>query len=366
MRCSSAESPPSSPHTDGYIVGFLNRHEEIRLISACPLELQRVMACKRDNITDYYERLSGLFSMNRYIPSLIFNFDETMAENRPKCTKVLVPKSCKKAIFPFVEGVLHITFAACIAADGTHMRTLVILPSKEFPQGLDVIPDCFVWSGAEAGWINSEIFSLWIRSVFIPEVNAKRELLHATGQTSTNALLLIDGHSSRHVPEELKLLHDLQIDVLCIPSHTSHVLQPLDCGVFREFKMAFRKRKHCHRPTSLPERRAEILERARWAFNIAFFDETVKEAFRACGAYPLCPEIVLEGPNITPEKMHIPERPQSKRTRVIISNRVLTTDDVIEEMRTVRELKSKQKKKTRRLLQEDCPESSDSEYVDDD
>ena len=54
---------------------------------------------------------------------------------------------------------------------------------------------------------------------------------------SRPVLLTQDGHSS-HVSVELIRLSDVH---LLLPSHTSHILQPLDVGVFKSFKNSFNK-----------------------------------------------------------------------------------------------------------------------------
>lgn len=37
------------------------------------------------------------------------------------------------------------------------------------------------------------------------------------------------------------ILSENEVHLLCLPSHTSHVLQPLDVGVFKSFKSFFSK-----------------------------------------------------------------------------------------------------------------------------
>jgi hypothetical protein len=54
-------------------------------------------------------------------------------------------------------------------------------------------------------------------------------------------LLILDGHYS-HVT--LDVMHEAQaveLDLITLPSHTSHVLQPLDVSVFKPFKTLFRE-----------------------------------------------------------------------------------------------------------------------------
>jgi hypothetical protein len=54
-------------------------------------------------------------------------------------------------------------------------------------------------------------------------------------------LLMLDGHNS-HI--SLDVVHEAKsarLDLLTLPSHISHTLQPLDVCVFKPFKQYFRE-----------------------------------------------------------------------------------------------------------------------------
>lgn len=52
-------------------------------------------------------------------------------------------------------------------------------------------------------------------------------------------LLIIDGHSSRENPGAMQLLSETDINVLILPSHTSHILQVLDVAISVSIKHCF-------------------------------------------------------------------------------------------------------------------------------
>ena len=56
-----------------------------------------------------------------------------------------------------------------------------------------------------------------------------------------HAVLVADGHKSRYDVETLEILHNADIDLLIIPAHTSHILQPLDLRLNGLIKEEFRK-----------------------------------------------------------------------------------------------------------------------------
>ena len=54
-------------------------------------------------------------------------------------------------------------------------------------------------------------------------------------------LLVLDGHGSHITIDVIEYARANDIYLLCLPSHTSHILQPLDIGVFKPFKSFFSK-----------------------------------------------------------------------------------------------------------------------------
>lgn len=331
----ACRTPPASPSSQGFVRRFLERHLDIQKKTAHPLELQRMVACKRDNIQSYFAKIEELVTAHHYHPSLIFNFDETMIENGPRCARVLVPTSSRKPSFPYDEQILHITLCLCIIADGTFLKPLIILPNKEFPPDLQDFSNAFCWSGADSGWMNRDILRQYMSKVFIPGVIAKRSQLQTEiGDIDSipRCLLVVDGHSSRECPEMLVQLSEACVDVVCIPSHTSHILQPLDCGVNRKFKGAMKSRRSMNGISSVSQRRTAIITSAKWATHSCLFEETIKKSFSTAGLYPFDPSMVLDAGRITPDTFAVPPKQTRKRSHISISNRVLTQPEFIEEL----------------------------------
>jgi hypothetical protein len=74
------------------------------------------------------------------------------------------------------------------------------------------------------------LFSAWI-SHFIESVRRVDEI-----SPSSHHLLVLDGHNS-HIT--LDVVHEAKragLDLITLPSHTSHALQPLDVCIFKPFK----------------------------------------------------------------------------------------------------------------------------------
>jgi hypothetical protein len=52
-------------------------------------------------------------------------------------------------------------------------------------------------------------------------------------------LLILDGHGSHVTTDVVKTARSVGLDLLTLPSHTLHALQPLDVSCFKPFKQAF-------------------------------------------------------------------------------------------------------------------------------
>ena len=54
-------------------------------------------------------------------------------------------------------------------------------------------------------------------------------------------LLIMDGHNSHVTLDVAHAAQKVGLDLSTIPSHTSHVTQPLDVSIFKPFKTALKK-----------------------------------------------------------------------------------------------------------------------------
>ena len=107
-------------------------------------------------------------------------------------------------------------------------------------------------------------------------------------------LLILNGHESHHSLEFQELCKANNIYTLCMPPHSSHLLQPLDVGCFSPLKRAYSReiealiRDHINHITKL-----EFLPAFKAAFTRSFTSANICSAFRGAGLVPLQPDVVL-------------------------------------------------------------------------
>lgn len=56
--------------------------------------------------------------------------------------------------------------------------------------------------------------------------------------------MILDGHGSCVTIEAIKQIIEFGLDMVALPLHTSHDLQPLDVSTFKPFKTNFRKERN--------------------------------------------------------------------------------------------------------------------------
>ena len=102
-------------------------------------------------------------------------------------------------------------------------------------------------------------------------------------------LIILDGHKSHVTLEVILKAKAHGIDVISLPSHTSHALQPLDLACFKPFKSAFRG----YRNKWMLENNATNVEKeilAYWidmALKKALSTSNIKADFRGTGIWSL-------------------------------------------------------------------------------
>jgi hypothetical protein len=57
-------------------------------------------------------------------------------------------------------------------------------------------------------------------------------------------LLILDRHGSHVTLEVIEQAYEVGLDMITLPSHTFHTLQPLNVSYFRPFKSTFRKERY--------------------------------------------------------------------------------------------------------------------------
>ncbi|KAF2174336.1 DDE-domain-containing protein [Zopfia rhizophila CBS 207.26] len=147
-------------------------------------------------------------------------------------------------------------------------------------------------------WTTNEIGAKWLEHFD----------MHTKNRTvGVNRLLILDGHKSHESLKFQLLCKKKNILTLCMPSHTSYLLQPLDVGCFAPLKRAYREevnklvRNHIFHVTKL-----DFLPLFKAAYLASITESNIRGEFRGTGLIPFNPDVVLSNLDI---RLQTPELP---------------------------------------------------------
>ena len=150
------------------------------------------------------------------------------------------------------------------------------------------------------GWMDSHLFAEWM-SKFI-DILETRKIISPTRRH----LVVLDGHKSHVTLKVIVSAKNHEIDLISLPSHTSHELQPLNVACFKPFKQAFRAYRNVWSMEQSNGRcRKEDL--AQWislSLKKALTPTNIKAGFRSYGIWPLNPHAMID--KMGPSKPFLP------------------------------------------------------------
>ena len=123
----------------------------------------------------------------------------------------------------------------------------------------------------------------WLKNIFIPETRP---------ETSDHRLLVMDGHGSHTSTEFLLLCKQNNIQLLFLPAHSSHVLQPLDLGVFAPLKSRYRTQiaELAHLDDAATVKKQRFVSCYHLAWMDTFNTRVLRSGWKAAGLFPWDPK----------------------------------------------------------------------------
>ena len=176
----------------------------------------------------------------------------------------------------------------CINAKGWAIPPFIILSGKNHLSPWYKEPDIPKnWSieVSENGWTNNELGLKWLKHF---HEHTKRRTV------GTHRLLILDGHQSHNSTEFHRYCEKHKIIALCMPPHSSHILQPLDVGCFGPMKKSYgREAEDLMRNKVAHITKLEFFPCFKAAFDASITKSNILGGFRGAGLVPFDPEAVI-------------------------------------------------------------------------
>ena len=295
---------------DKWAYNFVKRHDQLKSKFSQRYNHQRAKCEDPKIIQEWFNFVQ--ITIMKYGITLddIYNFDETgFAMGLVATAKVVTRAEMVGKPFLIQPGNREwVTSIECINSKGWALPPCLIFKGKVHIEGWyqdKALPNDWRLEVSDNGWTTDQIGLRWLQNIFIPATNGGRT-------TGKYRLLVLDGHGSHLTPRFDEICSQNDIIPICMPPHSSHLLQPLDVGCFSPLKRAYgRLVENKMRLGFNHIDKFDFLEAYPQARMDAFKMESIKNSFAASGLIPFCPERVLEQLNI---QLKTPTPPGSRST----------------------------------------------------
>ena len=169
------------------------------------------------------------------LSSRLWNCDET-GFCTATASKVVLARRGSRSVHEIGGGTGRefITVLGCGAADGTRLPPYILYKGKNLYRDWTTGgPAGALYGMSSSGWMESENFLSWFKKCFL--VAADNLLKEGP------VVLFVDGHHSHLSFPLIRMAREKSVHLMCLPPHTTHILQPLDVGVFGPVKKAWKE-----------------------------------------------------------------------------------------------------------------------------
>ena len=279
---------PKGVPNDDWWNGFMKRHPQLSLRKAQALQICRAKASTPEIINHWFMNVlkpildkTGLADH----PNRIFNANETSFSLCGRPQKIIAKRGAKSPQYVIGgTGKENITVQACISASGQLLPPYILYTGQRlmFDQTQGG-PLGTRYGVAPKGWMTEVNFLDWFRNLFIPALPEERPVL-----------LILDGHKSHIKYEVRELAKKHLIEIAKLPSHATHLLQPLDLGIFKPLKESYDSSAHKfflqHRRYINKKDFPPLLAEA-WK---SFKPTTAKNSFKKAGIVPFDKSVISQ------------------------------------------------------------------------
>jgi hypothetical protein len=280
----------------------------ISIRSPQQIEAERAQHCTSHKISHFFERFMEILDRSPY---LVINCDETHISSH-KRFRVLSP-AAQVPLKRARRKLPHFSAMCTISGSGRKFRPTLLLPQViSLPEELRPFEERAFFITTRNGWMTQRSFLVFVHFLLFELAQYRREL--PIELTNQRFLMIVDGHSSRYTYEAINLLYTHNVDVLVLPSHCTHVLQPFDVSIASPLKT--RLATFCQalrltisleesgelsylltEPEWLADKRRILFQAFLWAWDEAACQRNIASGFRSSGISPLDPQQAIRNPH---------------------------------------------------------------------
>ena len=237
IRVTSANTFTVGPHEESYLsrswfTRFKKRNPELVTTFSRRLESSRAAHNNPEHVQSFFQLYQSTVAKYNVKPQNVWNMDEK---------GYMIGVSASSKIVTIIRGrginrnVNHsgnkelVTTIECVSATGQFITPMIIYKGKVHTKGMMDSTTGEQYQGwtfvtSPSGWTDNDASVLWLRHNFVPQTQPSDKAEYR--------ILILDGQISHHSQDFIDHCERNKILALCLPAHSTHLLQPLDVGVF--------------------------------------------------------------------------------------------------------------------------------------
>lgn len=129
---------------------------------------------------------------------------------------------------------------------------------------------------SENGWTSDSLCTQWFEKSFVLQAQARNKTGH-------KLLLIFNGHGFHITDKIIELVIKNNVELFCLPPHTTHKLQPLDVGVFGPLQKAWVQQCNDYLGrTGEGMQKHHVVQEYMQAQEKSFMENTILQAWKKC------------------------------------------------------------------------------------
>jgi hypothetical protein len=272
-----------------WITRFINRHKTLKSKYNRKYDYQRAKCEDPILIQEWFQQVQQTIIEYGILEEDIYNFDETGFQMGVIATGKVVTGSDRAGRPRTIQPGNRewVTIVETVSSQGVLIPPLVIfegiMHQRAWYQNL---PIDWTIGVSNNGWTTNEIGLFWLEKVF-NRFTKDRTI-------GRYRLLILDGHGSHMTAEFDQYCRDHSIVVLCMPPHSSHLLQPLDVGCFAVLKRSYGRLVEHKMSLGINHiDKLDFLTLYQQARAQSLSEANIKSGFRGTGLVPYDPSAIL-------------------------------------------------------------------------
>ena len=320
------------PPSRSWVSQFSKKYD-LKVSKIRNIDEKRILNCTKEKIQKFYEENRNIITQTPQ--ELIFGADECMIDGH-KSLKVLTKHETKEGLNKLAESFPHITAMFAHSASGVSLPPYIILANmkRASHEIQDILRGKSSWIvSTKSGWQTKQSFFVWC--IFFTHWLTMYRISLPVTLMNNPALLIVDGHTSRQCPIAIELLKIHNVNLLVLPSHTSHITQMFDVILASAFKVTYKEKLMRVSKRDFTEslstvgfhRYNSIVSLISAWYYISDIQNCVRSA-KITGFFPFDIDIVVSSRFISEKNFEIPNH----RRFLNINGRILTDDAVYQEI----------------------------------